>query len=78
MENMNDIGFVCEIYSNKASGKKAECKAIQNIVDDVMGELGITRTLLYPTPNLIDATVYRLTSRYRCIVDKDGRIYYRR
>ena len=78
MENFNDIGYLVEVYSNKEPGKKAEAKALANIVDSVMADLNMTRVLRYPTPNLADASVYRITIRYRGIVSSDGKIYYRR
>lgn len=78
MENFNDIGILVEVYSNKEPGKKAEAKALTAIVDRVMADINMSRVLQYPTPNLADASVYRMTSRYRGIVSKDGTIYYRR
>ena len=78
MENFNDVGYLVEIYSNKEPGKKAEAKALADIVDSVMADLNMTRVLRYPTPNLADASVYRITIRYRGIVSSDGKIYYRR
>ena len=65
------------MYSNKQSGKKAECKAIIALIDKRMEALGFTRTLLNPVPNEEDATVYRMVARYRAIVSKNKVIYRR-
>lgn len=77
-ELFNHITFDIEVYSNKASGKKSEAKAIMKIVDDVMRLDGFRRTDL----NFVDLTVKtnntvvaRLLSRYTAEVDSTGRIY---
>jgi hypothetical protein len=77
-ELFNHITFDIEVYSNKASGKKSEAKAIMKIIDDVMRLDGFRRTDL----NFVDLTettnntvVARLLSRYTAEVDSTGRIY---
>ena len=77
IENAVNVTIEVNVYSNKTNGKKTECKNIMKIVDDVMTELGFTRTMCRPTPNLEDATVYRITARYRAVVDSDFKIYRR-
>lgn len=71
------VMFELNVYSNKWSGKKAECKKIAAIINDKMQSLGFTRAFLEPTPNTDDATVYRMTGRYQGIVSKDKKIYRR-
>lgn len=63
--------FEVNILSNKTPGKKAECKEIAKIIDEVFGELGFTRTALDPIPNLEDLTIYRMVGRYTAIVSAD-------
>jgi hypothetical protein len=65
------------VYSNKKSGKKSECKAIASLIDDEMAALGFSRSMLQPIPNMDDATIYRMTGRYRAVVSKDKIIYRR-
>lgn len=77
MENHAAIMWETQVYSNRARGKKSECKAIARIVDDVMLEMGIDRTFLDSLPNMADATIYRILGRYRAVVGKDGTIYRR-
>lgn len=74
-ENHVIVTYEINIYSNKDTGKKAECKAIQKVVDEKMLGFGFGRIMSEPVPNLLDATVYRLLSRYRGIVDKNKTIY---
>ena len=64
-------------YSNKASGKKEECKSIIKKADEVLSGYNLTRTFCRPTPNLEDSTVYRMTARYKAIVDTEHNIYRR-
>lgn len=77
IENAASIMLEVNAYSNKIAGKKEECKKIIKTADDVLSSMGLTRTFCQPTPNLEDATVYRITARYRAIVDKDLKIYRR-
>ena len=68
--------FEVNIYSNKASGKKSEAKAIANTVDEFFSSIGYTRTMRNQVPNLNDATIYRIVCRYEANVDKDLWIYH--
>jgi len=77
LENHAQVLYEVNVYSNKMSGKKAECKAIMALIDSKMGALGFTRTLMNPVPNEEDATVYRMVARYRAIVSKNKTIYRR-
>lgn len=77
IENHAQVLYEANVYSNKTSGKKAECKAIIAFIDTQMEALGFTRTLMNPVPNEEDATVYRMVARYRAIVSKEKVIYRR-
>lgn len=77
IENHAQVLYEVNVYSNKTSGKKAECKAIISVIDSSMESLGFTRTLMNPVPNEEDATVYRMVARYRAIVSKEKVIYRR-
>ena len=73
---MAQVMFEINVYSNKAEGKKAECKSIMKVIDDVMFSMNFKRQALTPVPNLEDATIYRLVARYRVMTD--GTHFYRR
>lgn len=77
IENAASIMVEVNAYSNKTSGKKEECKKLIKSVDDTLSGLNLVRIFCQPTPNLEDATVYRITARYRAIVDKNLMIYRR-
>lgn len=76
IENAASVMFEVNIYSNKASGKKSEAKAIAATLDAEFAKIGFTRTMKNQVPNLNDATIYRIVCRYEAIVDKDLWIYH--
>ena len=77
MENHSTLMYEVNVYSNKKTGKKTECKKIITLIDEAMSALGFTRIMLQPIPNMDDATIYRMTARYRAVVSKDKVIYRR-
>ncbi len=77
IENHAQIQYEVNVYSNRTSGKKAECKEIISLIDSKMEKLGFTRTFMNPVPNEEDATIYRMIARYRAIVSKNKTIYRR-
>lgn len=77
LENHIQVMYEINVYSNKTSGKKSECKAIMAIIDREMSSLGFSRMMLQPIPNMDDATIYRITARYRAVVSVNKTIYRR-
>ena len=77
LENHASLMYEVNIYSNKTSGKKSECKAIAALIDNEFATLGFSRTMLQPIPNMDDATIYRMTGRYTAVISKDKAIYRR-
>ena len=77
IENAADIMVEVNAYSNSLKGKKEEAKQIIKTADSVLGGKGLVRVFCQPTPNLEDATVFRMTARYRAIVDENLNFYRR-
>ena len=77
LENHANVTYEVNIYSNKSSGKKSECKEIASLLDNEFATLGLSRTMLQPTPNVDDATIYRIVGRYRGVVSKDKYVFRR-
>ena len=75
IENAVTVMYEVNIYSNKASGKKAEAKAIAATVDSAFEAIGFTRTMKNQVPNLNDTKIYRIVCRYEAVIDKDFWIY---
>ena len=67
---MAQVMFEINIYSNKADGRKTECKSIAKVIDDVMFKMNFKRMALTPIP------IYRIVARYRVMTD--GKYFYRR
>ena len=61
------VMYEINVYSNKQFGKKAEAKAIADIVDEAMLSMKFSRSMRSQIPN-IDRTIYRVTMRYEAIV----------
>ena len=72
MEHQVVAVYEVNVYSNKTKGKKAECKAIAALVDYEFMKRGFERVSLAPIQNMNDATIYRMTGRYRGVVGEDG------
>ena len=77
VENHAEVMYELNVYSNKTGGKKSECKSIATLIDNELAALGFSRTMLQPIPNMDDATIYRMTGRYRAVVSKDNTIFRR-
>ena len=77
LENHASVMYEVNIYSNKTSGKKSECKAIASLIDNEFATLGFSRTMLQHIPNIEDATIYRMVGRYQGVVSKDKVVYRR-
>ena len=77
LENHADMTYEVNIYSNKSSGKKSECRTIASLIDNEFATLGFSRTMLQPIPNVDDATIYRMLGRYRGVVSKEKKVFRR-
>lgn len=75
IENHAKLLYEVNVFSNKTSGKKQECKAVMATLDARFAALGFTRTMCNPVPNLADAKIYRMIARYTGVADRDARIY---
>lgn len=74
-ENHAELTYEVNVYSNKQSGKKAECRKIAKVVDERFALLNFQRIMLEPVANLNDSTIYRMVGRYHATVGQDGVIY---
>ena len=76
-ENHVNVMYEANVYSNKTTGKKSECKAIMALIDAEMTAMGFVRSTLTPIPNEYDSTIYRMVGRYRAAVSADHKIFRR-
>lgn len=75
-EQFATLMYEVNVYSNKSTSKKTQCRNIMKVIDDLMYQRNFTRISLSPIPNLENASIYRLVARYR--VETDGANLYRR
>ena len=76
-ENHANVMYEVNVYSNKTTGKKSECKSIVALIDQEMSAMGFVRSTLTPVPNEYDSTIYRMVGRYRAAVSADHKIFRR-
>lgn len=74
-ENHAVLMYEADVYSNLASSKKQQAKAIAGEIDALMEGLGFIRTFGQPIDNLADPSIYRYKLRYKGVVGKDNIIY---
>ena len=75
-ERFATLMYEVNVYSDKATGKKTQCRSIMKAIDTALYRLNFKRLSLSPIPNMENATIYRLVARYR--VETDGTTLYRR
>lgn len=65
IENAANVMYQVDVYSSLNTGKKAQAKAIIALLDKVLSDRRFVRTFCNPVQNFNDATIYRMTARYR-------------
>lgn len=73
-EKFSTVMFQVDVYSNKAPGKKSQCKEVMGFVDKLLFRMNFMRISLNPVP-MEETGYYRLTARYRA--ETDGETFYR-
>lgn len=68
IENASTVLFEVNVFSNKAFAAKLEARDIAKTADEGFSEIGFTRIMMNPTPNLQDNTIFRITARYEGVV----------
>ena len=74
--NYDTVVFEADIYSNKKSRSKEECKKILAIIDDEMASLGFSRLVAQPMRPTSEMYKARMFARYRGTVDSNTYIYH--
>lgn len=59
--------YTANVYSNLASGRKAQCKAIMDVIDQSMQGMYFEKTMNQPMSNIND-TIARRIARWQCRV----------
>ena len=74
-ERYNRVRYRCQVFSNKIPGKRAEAREIQSVIDGVLRQLGFRRVSYSPTPDVIDNTVYCITTVFSATISDDGWVH---
>lgn len=75
-EEYSSLLYTVNVYSNKTSGKKAECRKIMARISELLYAKNFRRISGTPVPNMQNATIYRLVAQF--VVETDGKTLYRR
>lgn len=75
-EKFSTLMYEVNVYSDKAGSKKAVCREIMGVIDEMLCKRNFIRLSLSPVPNMENGTIYRLTARYRA--ETDGETIYRK
>ena len=51
-EKVATVTYEVNVYSNKQGGKKSECRAILNVIDEMMFAMNFSRIAMTPVPNM--------------------------
>ena len=70
------VYFDINIYSNKKTGRKSECRAIAQVIDSLLTPKNFRRMEMRPVENRNNPNIYRIFANYR--VATDGKYFYRR
>lgn len=74
-ERYNRVRYRVQVFSNKSSGKRAEARSIQKEIDLIFKSMGFKRTSYSTTPDIINNTVYCITTVFSAVVDENGYIH---
>ena len=66
------IAYQIDVYSNNKTKSKSECKDIIAVIDDTLRRMNFHRETLVPVQNINDASIYRITARYKVIADESN------
>lgn len=75
-ENMAIVMFRIEIYSNKAIGKREECRTLSHDIDDYMHRMNFSRESLGFVQNMSNNSIARMVGTYSVLADENN--FYRR
>lgn len=64
INNASHITFEINTFSNSKNDAKTQCKEIMNSISIWLADIGFTRIMNQPAPNLADATISRRVARF--------------
>ena len=76
-ERYSDVTYRVQVFSNAATGKRAEARAIFKEVCDIMYGLNLMRKTYSTTPDIYNAAVYKISATFEGTIREDGTIFRR-
>ena len=70
-----EVVYRVQVFSNKATGKRAEARGIYATVDETLMELGLFAKTYTSTPAIYNAEIYSITATFEGIIGADGTVY---
>ena len=70
-----EVVYRVQVFSNKASGKRAEARKIYATVSETLMELGLFAKTYTSTPTIYNAEIYSITATFGGIIGADGTVY---
>lgn len=70
-----DVVYRVQVFSNLASGKRAQAREIYNAVDSKLMELGLFAKSFTTTPTIYNSEIYSITATFGGIIREDGVVY---
>ena len=72
-----NIQYRVQVFSNKESGKRAECREIYNTIDELLQSIGLVCTSYVTTPTVYNSSIYQITAIYSGVIDRNGSLFRR-
>lgn len=72
-----DVRYRVQVFSNKQTGKRAQCREIYAVVDDALQELGFICRSYSTMPDIYASSMYSITAVYEATLGADGTVYRR-
>ena len=76
-ENHVKVMYQIDVYSNDTdeADRIDTAEKIAEAVSDFMLELGFSRTMCEPIPNVNDMSIFRISTRFEGVIGKDALVY---
>ena len=61
------VRYRVQVFSNKTKGKRAECRQIFKVVDEIMQRINLTCKTYSPLPDVYNSQIYQITQH--CLIN---------
>ena len=75
MNKYAEVLYRVQVFSNLASGKRAQARELYKVVDEVLMGLGLFAKTYTTTPAIYNSEIYSITATFGGIIGENGAIY---